>query len=447
MFLKYFSFLLISASFLGFTQELPPILKYSPATYGAGNQNWMISQDKQHFIYFANNEGLLQFNGSSWNLFKSPNETIIRSVKVIDNNIYTGSYMEFGFWTKQPNGQLKYTSLSAKIKSKILEDEQFWNIINYEQWVVFQSLNRIYIYDTKSHNFNIIAPKNTIIKSFQTNNSIYFQTNNEGLFEIESGKSKLISNHPVILNSRIINVFAITEGLIIQTQNNGIYKLSSGNLSKLTTSSAIDASSVYSAQILSDGSFAIGTVSNGIFILDKVGTTKYHITQNQGLSNNTALSLFEDIDKNLWIGLDNGINCINLQSPVKSFSDDTGILGTVYASILHNGKLYIGTNQGLFYKTYASNNNFELITGTKGQVWSLFEKDGTLFCGHDSGTFIVDSTTARLLFSDSGTWKFENVPNQKNKILQGNYYGISILTNGFTKIKFQDLNIRRAFLK
>ncbi len=413
--------------FFGFSQELPPIIKYSPTMYGAGNQNWMISQDKNNYVYFANNEGLLQFNGSNWNLYPSPNETIIRSVKVIDNKIYTGSYMEFGFWTKQPNGQLKYESLSKKIKSKIQDDEQFWNIINYEQWVVFQSLSRIYIFDTKSNNFQIIAPKNNIIKSFYANNAIYFQINKEGLFEIENGKSKLISNNPILQNNRIINVFSVSEGLIIQTQNNGIYKLIGSSLSKILIDSAINSSSIYSCEILSDGTFALGTVSDGLFILSKDGNIKYHITQNRGLSNNTILSLFEDVEKNLWIGLDNGINCINLNSPVKSFSDDTGFFGTVYASVLHKDKLYIGTNQGLFFKNFNSNDSYQFINGTKGQVWSLFQKDDVLFCCHDLGTFIIENATAKNIFSASGTWKLENVPNNQNLIVQGNYFGLSVL--------------------
>ena len=412
---------------MSFSQELPPIIKYSPTIYGAGNQNWMISQDKNNYVYFANNEGLLQFNGSNWNLYPSPNETIIRSVKVIDNKIYTGSYMEFGFWTKQPNGQLKYKSLSQKIKSKIQDDEQFWNIINYEQWVVFQSLSRIYIFDTKSNNFQIIAPKNNIIKSFNTNNAIYFQINKEGLFEIENGKSKLISNNPILQNNRIINVFSINEGLIIQTQNNGMYKLIGSNLNKIIIDSTIDSSSIYSCEMLSDGTIALGTVSDGLFILSKDGKIKYHITQNRGLSNNTILSLFEDVEKNLWIGLDNGINCINLNSPVKSFSDDTGFFGTVYASVLHKDKLYIGTNQGLFFKNFNSNDSYQFINGTKGQVWSLFQKDGALFCCHDLGTFIIENNTARPIFSVSGTWKLENVPNNQNLIIQGNYFGLSVL--------------------
>ena len=107
-------YLLVVFSFVGYAQQLPPIVKYPSSIYNAGNQNWMISQDKDQFLCFANNEGLLEFNGSNWTLYPSPNETIIRSVKVVGDKIYTGCYMEFGYWKRQANGFLKYTSFSIK---------------------------------------------------------------------------------------------------------------------------------------------------------------------------------------------------------------------------------------------------------------------------------------------------------------------------------------------
>jgi AraC family chitin signaling transcriptional activator len=423
-----------------FSQELPPIVKYAPFTYGAGNQNWMISQDENNYLFFANNEGLLEFNGSNWELYPSPNETILRSVKVIGNKVYTGGYMEFGYWTRNGNGKLKYASLSSNIKKEILDDEQFWNILNYDQWVVFQSLDRIYIYDTKSNDFKIITPKNKITKSFSTKSSIYFQIVNEGLFEIESGKARLVSNSEILKSNRIVNVFSTDEGLLIQTQLKGLYRLNGTILSKFLTEADSDmaANSVYSSSLLSDGCYVIGTVSNGIFILTSEGRIKYHISQNKGLSNNTVLSLFEDADKNLWVGLDNGVNCINLQSPIKNFVDETGKLGTVYTSKLHEGRIYIGTNQGLFYKDYNGNGEFKFINGTKGQVWSLFEYDGTLFCGHDSGTFIIENAVAINIFAKSGTWKFEPVPGQKGRLIQGNYYGISVLEKVNSQWRFRN---------
>jgi hypothetical protein len=62
--------------------------------------------------------------------------------------------------------------------------------------------------------------------------------------------------------------FATEEGLLIQTQLNGIYRLTGTSLSKFSTE--VDSemiNSVYSCDQLSDGSYVIGTVSNGVFIL------------------------------------------------------------------------------------------------------------------------------------------------------------------------------------
>ena len=431
---------MIFSSVAAMAQELPPIIKYMPETYNAGNQNWMISQDSRNYMYFANNDGLLEYNGSAWTLYPSPNETIIRSVKVINNRIYTGCYMEFGYWQRQSNGLLKYYSLSSKIKKDILDDEQFWNIAQFDQWVIFQSLSQIFIYDTKTQKHRILKPQTGVNKVFTVNNTILYQTFGAGLFEIENGQSKLISNDPALIKNKIVNVFSVNDGLLLQTQLNGFLEYKEGKISKWVTEadSQLSYSSIYNSQMLSDGCMALGSVSNGIFILNPQGKLKYHITQNRGLSNNTALWVYEDSDRNLWVALDNGINCINLNSPVKNFVDDTGFLGTVYASILHNGLLYVGTNQGLFCKAYNSNEDFRFVPGTKGQVWSLFEYQGTVFCGHDSGTYILNGASAGLLFSASGTWKFEKHPSDPNLLLQGNYHGISVLEKAAGGWKFRN---------
>lgn len=427
---KYWVFAgFILGMFFGFSQEYPPIIKFTNATYNAGNQNWMIAQDAHHFIYFANNEGLLEYNGSTWRLYKSPNESILRSVKVIGKRIYTGCYMDFGYWTRNTNGNLTYTSLTTKLKSKILDDEQFWNIISYDQWVVFQSLDQLYIYDTQRETFQILKPDAKILKSFLTGNTIYYQTSDFNLYEIAQGKGKLIASAATLANNKIVNIYAQNTGLLVHTQFNGFYNLLGNTFVKFNTEAdkEIANSSIYSSQQLKDGSFAVGTISNGVYILSPQGSVRFNLTQSKGLCNNTVLSLFEDMSNNLWVGLDNGINCINLNSPVRSYIDETGTLGTVYSAIVFNGNLYLGTNQGLFFKPQNSNNRYQFVSGTKGQVWSLFVHDNTLFCGHDSGTFTIQEGTSKLIFSQSGTWKFAVVPFDKNKLLQGNYYGISVL--------------------
>lgn len=410
-------------------QELPPIVRYSATVYGAGNQNWMVSQDKNQFVYFANNEGLLEFNGSNWTLYPSPNETIIRSVKVVGDRIYTGCYMEFGFWKRQVDGTLKYNSLSRKIKDKLIEDEHFWNIINLDQYVLFQSFNRIYVYNSKDGSFQFIDNHPYIFRCYKVNNSIYFQGVGEGLYEVINGRSVLVTNDERIKNNRIVEIFKQKDGLLLQTERAGAFKLEDRQLTPFIfeSESELKPNSIFCTKMLADGGFALGTISNGLYILDRQGKIRYHITQNSGLSNNTILSISEDADNNLWLGLDNGIDCVNLQSPIRSYKDDSGFLGTVYASIKHHDRIYIGTNQGLFYKNAFQNEGFHFVPGTKGQVWTLFEYDNQLFCGHDLGTFLVGDNETHLIFKETGTWKFNTIPNHPNLLLQGNYKGLSVI--------------------
>ena len=154
--LKYFIYLLFLTQLSVYSQELPPIEVFKPKDYAAEDQNWGVSQGDDKSIYFAYNKGLLSYNGSRWKLYKSSNSSIFRSVKVIGDKIYTGSYMDFGFWKKNKYGTLKYTSISSNKEVSLAEDKEFWNILELDRWILFQSLDRIYIFDTKTKSTDII---------------------------------------------------------------------------------------------------------------------------------------------------------------------------------------------------------------------------------------------------------------------------------------------------
>lgn len=412
-----------------YAQELPPIITFQPTQYGAENQNWSISQANDHFIYVANNKGLLEFNGANWQLYPSPNESVVRSVKVVDDLIYTGCYMDFGYWKRNSFGSLDYTSISGNLNIPLIEDEQFWNILAIDHYVLFQSLDQIYIYDVENSSYKIITARNGVTKMFKVDATVYYQSLGDGIYKIESGQPQLIIDHPIVNTNTIINMFSHENYLLIQTQEQGFYKWEDGQLSKWITPSTnmIDALSVYSSMRLKNGDFMLGTISNGIVYLDASGEFVHKIDQTDGLSNNTVLALFEDNNNNVWLALDNGINCINMNSALSIYNDKNGELGTVYTSALFEGNLYLGTNQGLFYKPMDSDQRFKFIEGTKGQVWCLKTIDDTLFCGHNLGTFVVKNDRAQLIAAVMGTWDVQPLPDNENLILQGNYSGLNIL--------------------
>ena len=79
-------------------QEISPLQVFTPKETNMGNQNWMISQGEDQTIYFANNQGLASYNAAQWQLYPAKDNSITRSVKVIDGRIYSSSYMDFGYW-------------------------------------------------------------------------------------------------------------------------------------------------------------------------------------------------------------------------------------------------------------------------------------------------------------------------------------------------------------
>ena len=430
----YICIILFTYSLLSNGQELPPIQVYTPQNYNGANQNWDISQATDKTIYIANNAGLLESDGEHWRLYPSPNESIMRSVKVVDDYIYSGFYMEFGFWKKNKFGGLDYTSLSKNLRSPLIEDEQFWDIIALDNWILFQSLNRIYIYNLIDKSFKIIESETRITKMYKVESSIYFQRIDNGIFKIENGSDILITNDPLIQTNIIINLYKKDDSLFLETENDGFYTLKNGVLKPWDApiNEELKTLSVYNSIQLSDGRFAIGTISNGLLILSNSGDIEYRINQYNSLSDNTILALFEDLDKNIWLGLDNGINCLNMNSPFKVFNDSKGELGAVYAATIFNELLYLGTNQGLFYKRLNSDDTFSLVKGTRGQVWCLTELDNTLFCGHNSGTFVINDGIAEKISSIQGTWNLRSIDSNSALLLQGNYDGLYVLekTNG-----------------
>lgn len=209
---------------------------------------------------------------------------------------------------------------------------------------------------------------------------------------------------------------------------------------KLPVSEWIIKDKIFSFSTLENKYLVFGTILNGLFITDLDGNLLQKFNKNNGISNNTVLSIFFSKNQKLWLGLDYGITSIDLNNRITYFHDEKSDFGTSYAAVLKDRRFYLGTNQGLYKKDWGTlndvNNAFELIKGSEGQVWTLQNIDGNLFCGHDKGLFTVGENSFTNIDNDPGVFCIK--PYQ-DYLLTGNYNGISI----FKKEK----NIWRFFKK
>ena len=97
-------------------QELLPFVEnYSKSDYQGDNQIWNVAQGNDNAMYFANNHYLLRYDGVVWEKYTLPNKTIIRSIMIDGDKIYSGSYKEFGYWYRK-EGKMHYVSITKNLR-------------------------------------------------------------------------------------------------------------------------------------------------------------------------------------------------------------------------------------------------------------------------------------------------------------------------------------------
>lgn len=403
-------------------QFTPYFENYSLSQYNAGNQNWGISKGSDDKIYIANGRGLLVYDGLTWKLYEIPNKTTIRSVFCHKDRIYVGSYEEFGYWKKNDEGSMRYTSLSHLIDQNEFLNEEFWQIMAYKDAIIFRSFLKIYQY--KDDKITPIKPPSTVLSCDVVDGTLYVSTLKKGIYTLDGMQLKPFANGDVMLDTKVISINSYQNELFITTSLKGcfIYKNKSFTPWESEINSVIKEQQLNSFTILQNGKMLFGTIKNGIYVTDDQGAVIFHIGKENGLINNTILDQLVTDSNELWLGLDNGLASINLDSPHTFYNDITGKLGAVYDVVSFENTIYIGSNTGLYYLD--RDQNLQFVEESQGQVWNLKEIDGQLLCGHNNGTYLVQDKKLKLISEQTGGWVLKKVPEQNNIYMEGTYAGI-----------------------
>ncbi|TVQ12025.1 MAG: hypothetical protein EA361_11650, partial [Bacteroidetes bacterium] len=423
--------LFVSFSSKAFKMEIPEIQAYLNNWLDLRNQNWAISQSPDnHFIYFANSEGLIEFNGISRKTYALQENLPVRSVLAHeDGKIFTGSFEEYGYWVRSASGELSYTSLSQLKKPD--KNDEIWKIFTHGGKIYFQSFTSIYIYNNEKIE-QVKAPY-TMLFMHQVADRFIVQVIDSGLYWFENGEFTFIENSELFAEKKVHAI--IPHGVnqwLIGTDNAGLY-LYDENQFRYFPSEASEFLKNYNcntAKQLNDSTYAFGSILNGVIITDNKGNIQRRYNANNGLNNNTVLSMLLDADMGLWIGLDEGASYIDLHSPFTFYKSLGGTLGTIYALLEKDNILYIGTNHGLFKTEILKKGhifsfyNLDFIQGSQGQVWTLEEIDGQIICGHNEGTFLVRGNQLELISSVTGGWAYTPLAEY---VIGGTYTGIIVM--------------------
>ena len=408
---------------------VPEVVNISRESYGADAQNWSIIEDDQGSIYLGNNAGVLKFNGERWYVFPVENRSIVRSLATgEEGEIYVGAYNEIGMLDTRSNGEQAYRSLNHLIPEDNRNFDDVWNIYSTPEGIVFQSLEYLFIY--RNDSVRVIQPAERFGYAYLLGDQIYVVEKGIGLRVLRDGGLETVSEDPIFTTEEIRALFLLEGDIImVGTLNQGLLLLSGGELNEWETeiSEELRQYKLYTASLYRD-KFYFGTIRNGLYICGLEGELLQNLNRSNGLQNNTILSLHIDRQANTWLGLDNGIDYLKTSLPI-SFINYNFNIETAYASVVHQGRLYVGTNQGLYTKRLddlgrVNDIKFELVEGTEGQVWNLSVHDDQLLCGHHNGAYLIEGLASTLITQTRGIWNFHRVPGRENLLISGTYDGL-----------------------
>ncbi|RKR84566.1 YXYXY domain-containing protein [Mucilaginibacter gracilis] len=437
--LSVFSFLLFSLFFAQAQNPIgmPQIINFPSASYRGGNQNWDIQQDGNGIVYFANNEGLLTYNGQNWKLYSIPSKTVVRSVH-IDNKgkIYIGAQDDIGYFYPDQLGILKYFSLKHLIPKKESSFSDVWNIVEFNNQIFFRTNEKIFKLNQKTISTYNSNPGWLFLGKCQ--NRLFAQERTNQLMEFANDKWNLVCRLP---GQALITAIVHYEKdkLLIATLRNGLFLLDGHQLKKLNTpmDKQFSAVRINSALYIDAQRFAIGSAFGGCYIIDHSGNLVQVFSDKQTLQKNNVRSLYLDHDKNIWLGLDDGISFIAYNSSIKQIFPDANKQSSTYAVKMFNKNLFIGTSDAVYKLpvndstkdlSYA-NGVFNEIPKTEGQVWNLNLVNKQLLLGNEDGAYTINQGDVQQIYPFPGTWLFKplSLNNNTSDVISGTYNGLRLL--------------------
>lgn len=431
----------------------PMITNFNKNEYGGSVQNWSVTIDKRGILYFGNNEGLLEYDGSNWTIYNMPTKTIVRSVFISDDNkIFVGSYEEFGYFVEDGYGRKKYVSLSNGIPFHLLEKNEIWKIHQSESKIYFQSFSRIFIVDTAKHSYAVVNAAHNFVLLQEVRGRFFVHVTGVGLCEVNENQYKLVPGGETFKNDEVKVVLPYGKSdMLVGTNSGKIFLYNNKKFTRWKTDyDPFLTKSQINKGLYKNGRYYLGTIASGVFVIDTAGRAVDHLYSGNGLNNNTILGMCSDARDNLWLALDRGISFVDFNCPMELYIDHTGEIGAVYTAALYDNNLYVGTNQGVILFRYGNDGRFRkvgFIEGTQGQVWQLFVMDHQVLCGHTEGTFRIDDKKVIKISPVKGGFCTKLINSSPATMIQSTYDYLAIfgLTNGYWQFEKTLRGIRGTF--
>lgn len=419
------------------TIGLPRIINYTKTDYRGGSQTWDIRQDSAGLLYFANNEGLLTYDGNFWKDYPLPNKTIMRSLAIDPGGkVYAGGQGELGYFLPGEQGRLEYHSLLSELPADQRNFADIWDIEIFGSAVFFRALDRII--EWNNGQCRVFRARSEWVWLKKMDNRLYAQDVAQGLFEWRENQWHPLPGSGKLTYRSIMGMLAHGQDstLLLTGRDGGYWMVRDSIVSAQQFPPSLFGSDINTVVALNKDEFLVGTISSGAYVLNYKGNHIQTLGRKEGLLNNNILCTLLDRDGNLWAGMNNGICFIAYNAAVKYIHPNVDNELAGYGARIQNGRLFMASSDGAYEVNLDlskddlsfSRGEFRMVNGTAGQVWRLDEVNGQILMAHNNGTYVLrPGFSERIALEPSWLFMPTSPVLPSEEILVGTYTGLKRL--------------------
>lgn len=409
----FFTGRLLLAQENGINYGYPLIQNFDDKDYPAENVNWFSTQDGLGNMFFANNFGVLEFNGNKWEAIGTKSEAVSIWYDAFSKTIYVGCVDDFGYLKLEDNGKYIFVSLSEKLnlKEKI---GNVWDCFSTSEGVYFLVEKKLIRY--KNGKFKIWESQSTFHTAFKIGEKIFIRETGTGILCLENDLLTFVKGSEIFAEIRVDFMGKFSNKAneyVLYSREKGLFKFSlsksnpdysinlrdfDGDISKL-----LDQSVVYRGLILKNNDIAFSTLVGGVIVINQDGKLVNHLNTKNGLNCDIINHTFEDNQGNLWLSTENGISLIMNALPTYNYNKLQNINGIAVSSLRFNNKIYVATSTGVYVHN-TLNNIFDKVDLPTTQVWHLAvaENESAILASTARGIYEITKNTTKMLSADYG---------------------------------------------
>jgi diguanylate cyclase (GGDEF)-like protein len=380
----------------------PLLRRFTPEDYNASPQQLALTTDASGRLYVGNIEGVLRYDGESWDLIKLPGDAIGRDVVTgADGRIYVGSYDNFGVLTTTESGETAFQELLTAVGLKGAERNVgiIWEVIPTAQGVYFRAERSLLFLSYDGERARKWPLDESTRSFYAIGEELYARVAGVGLCRFVDGKLIPEPGAAAFADQPLPGIIA-KDGWLLLVGDRGLWRSDANGIVPLpgNAGSELADSDAYEVLPLHDGSFVVGTLRGELL---RYGPD-YKLRERVSLGSYGIVALAADREGGLWAATEGDLVRMSLPSPWSFIGAAQGLPGNAIDFEWYDDALWVATSRG-FVRMHADASGRVVTEETDWidfEAYALVATDAGLLLGHRNGLKVLDpgQTEPRNLF-------------------------------------------------